>query len=514
MLWRFILLSGLSMSIGWGVRGQFGGEDGAAVAGALGAMAVVLFSGRQDWWRRIAYFAAFGAIGWAFGGGMSYMKAIAYGHSPDSMTVLWGFGCIFLLGFVWAAPGGGGTALPAYLTRQQLTEFFIPISALIAVGLVREMLMDAFRSSIRGAWWTEWLWLTPIVTVLVIMLIRRRIDMGGELILYLYIGRWLGGLLLVRWLGIHLFPPRGDGWAGMLGLIAGLLLFCWRKKLGGVAFTTIGAGFLGGIGFALGELLKIVNISTGLQTNWHSVMEQTQGLFHGIALAIVMWFIVKRAPTVNDVPPVRKWTDVFAVLFVLWGVTYVNFRHSPGEWVKYIHTMPARMYGIWVEAGLRPSRGFIGWFDIAYLAIGIALAWILVLAMKRGLPLLPANWLGRGQLLYLAFLWAVVIINFVEVIVRFEPIRLVTEFAITINAAVCTVLAVAGAFAQPARQPVTAIEPGYAPLMRRIAAVGVLGAIVVTVSGWATKRALFGDTTVPYSTTQIRFGPNNTNDKH
>src|SRR5450756_1977701 len=41
------------MSVGWGLRGQFGDQYGAALAGALGAMAVALLSGREDWRRRM-----------------------------------------------------------------------------------------------------------------------------------------------------------------------------------------------------------------------------------------------------------------------------------------------------------------------------------------------------------------------------------------------------------------------------------------------------------------------------
>lgn len=64
MPWQFLLLAGLSVSIGWGVRGQFGHEYGAALAGALGGMAVALLADRPDWCNRIAYFAALRAIGW------------------------------------------------------------------------------------------------------------------------------------------------------------------------------------------------------------------------------------------------------------------------------------------------------------------------------------------------------------------------------------------------------------------------------------------------------------------
>ena len=38
--WQMWLLGALSLSIGWGIRGNFGHEVGAALPGALAAMAI------------------------------------------------------------------------------------------------------------------------------------------------------------------------------------------------------------------------------------------------------------------------------------------------------------------------------------------------------------------------------------------------------------------------------------------------------------------------------------------
>src|SRR5882724_7854984 len=141
-----ILLTGLSVSIGWGIRGQFGHEYGAALAGALGGMAVALLSGRPDWWRRVHYFALFGAIGWGFGGSMSYMKNLAYAQSSDSPTVLYGFASVFLIGFCWAAPGGAGTAIAAFFDREELTRFFIPLCAVLASWYAQALIQSSFRA--------------------------------------------------------------------------------------------------------------------------------------------------------------------------------------------------------------------------------------------------------------------------------------------------------------------------------------------------------------------------------
>ena len=67
-----IMLSGMAMSVGWGFRGDYGHEAGAMVSGALLGLAICLASSRQDWWHRSTIMAMCGAVGWAFGGQMSY----------------------------------------------------------------------------------------------------------------------------------------------------------------------------------------------------------------------------------------------------------------------------------------------------------------------------------------------------------------------------------------------------------------------------------------------------------
>jgi hypothetical protein len=92
LAWQFLLLTGLSLSIGWGIRGQFGHEYGAAMAGSLGCLAVAILSGRQDWHRRAAYFAMFGGIGWAIGGSMSAALCTRWGRAEGELkeTTFWG----------------------------------------------------------------------------------------------------------------------------------------------------------------------------------------------------------------------------------------------------------------------------------------------------------------------------------------------------------------------------------------------------------------------------------------
>ncbi len=516
--WSLLILTGLSVSIGWGVRGQFGHEYGAALAGALGGMVVALLSGREDWRRRIHYFAFFGAIGLAFGGGMSYMKTVAYTHSSEQLTVFYGFFCVFLLGFIWSAPGGAGIALAAYLNREELTKCFAPVCAVFVAWYLQDA-TRAWYHQLSPAWFgflagQAMSALLAVAAVGILALIRRKTwGTGSELVVYMGLGWCAGHLLLIELLHLDMNPPRGDSWAGYLGLVGGILAFCWCRNLGGIGFATLAVGFLGGIGFALGTAVKLVVMSSGFDTNWHSIMEQTQGFFIGVAIAIGMGLLIRRAPAVSDEPRVRRWTEVFSVTFVLCGLTYLNFRRSPGEWVKEVANLQPQLYGIHISGNLMPSRGFIGWFETVYIAIAFAMILLLILHLRRPIAFLSMDWLGKGQLFYLVFLWSVVTINFVHVLPRFTPVRLVTEWFMTINAVACTILLIYGCSSRPLFVPSpTTSEGPYAPWIHKAAALGVAGTLLVCVTGWAAKRAAWGDKPAGIvNTDQIRFGPNNTN---
>ena len=140
--WEMWIFGALSLSIGWGIRGNFGHEIGAAMPGALASMAIVIMSGRPDWWQRIHYFAMIGAIGWSFGGSMSYMQVISYTHSGHSLTIFYGFANLFAIGFLWAAPGGMAVAMPAILKSDQLQLFFFPCLAVFIGWALQQFFVD------------------------------------------------------------------------------------------------------------------------------------------------------------------------------------------------------------------------------------------------------------------------------------------------------------------------------------------------------------------------------------
>lgn len=501
---RTILLTALSLSIGWGIRGNFGHEIGAMVPGALAAMAFVLLAGREDWHRRIAYFAMFGAIGWSFGGSMSYGQVIGYTHSGHSASVLYGFASLFVIGFLWGAIGGAATALPAILDREKLTEFFVPLIVVFAAWILQEgaerwlVAINAdFRQESPLYWYdSDWLAaVTAIVAVLLLAAIRRRFDGASSLILHMAVGWLVAFIVLVPLLGIRMTPPRGDNWAGCAGMVAGMLTFFQRQKLHAATFAALVTAFFGGFGFASSVLFRLVEMKTGWQTNWHSVMEQTYGFINGAGIAVAMLVLTRRLPRVSDEPRVRSWTDLFAVSFTLLFVTWLNLRQNPERWVA-VKTVPAVMAGLSAQV----------WFDLAYLALSLAVIWLLIRHRREPIQFIPASWLGKGQLLYLVFLWLMVAGNFERAVVSFTSTRLITEGVIFLNAAVCTLILL---FNLP--KPVVGIgnqsQPmAYGLLIKKAVAIGLLGAALSIVAEWGTTRAIYGNEFAGGGKRQIRFG--------
>ena len=123
------LLAALAMSVGWGYRGDYGHEAGAMMPGALLGMAIALASGRADWRGRIPVFGLLGAIGWAFGGQMSYGQIIGYTAAASWPDVAYGFAMLFVIGALWSGIGGGVLALGATRSRSELERFAGPLLA-------------------------------------------------------------------------------------------------------------------------------------------------------------------------------------------------------------------------------------------------------------------------------------------------------------------------------------------------------------------------------------------------
>jgi hypothetical protein len=502
--WALYTLTALSLWIGWGIRGNFGHEYGAMIPGALAAMAAVLLSGRDDWHGRIAYFAMFGALGWSFGGSMSYMQVVAYTHSGHSLSVLYGFACLFVIGFLWAAMGGAGTALPAVADRQFLESLFVPISVVFVLWWLQGVAIAPFL--VRGGYVLEWYdtdWLAALLAViaaLVVWAIRRRLDRATSLVLHLSVGWWAGFVILVLVFGLRMTPPRGDNWAGCVGMTMALLWYCRATEYHEIARAALVCGFIGGIGFAAASMLKLVEVQSGFDTNWHSILEQTTGLFNGIGVAAAALGLARRTPRLPDQQESAGWTGPYSLGFVLLGITYINLRKNVPQWVKS-KAVPSEMAGIpaWI------------WFEAGYFLLALVAIVLCSRHRKHPLPVVPESRLGKGQLLYLGLLWPLVAGNFERALVGFTAQRLVTEGVIYVVALVATlILLLADSSKLPLSVPPPAGGSGERFPFVRIVAAGLSAAVFSIVADWGIVRAIYGDRFAGHAGLHIRFGPDAT----
>ena len=519
--WQMWLLGALSLSIGWGIRGNFGHEVGAALPGALAAMAICLTAGRSDWLERIHFFAMFGAIGWSFGGSMSYMQVVSYTHSGHSLTILYGFANLFAIGFLWAAPGGLALSLPAVLENSQLHLFFLPILFVFIGWTLQLVIVDLFlhynydyQSSRRHEsplyWYdTDWLDVTvALASTLIVVVIRGGFDFATSLIFHLGAGWWISFLILVNLLKLRMTPPRGDNWSGCVGIVSGAIIFCFRHDLPIIGLAMLTTGFLGGLAFALGQMIKLFCIKTNLQANWHSIMEQTQGFLLGLALVAGTGILRSTQPIIDYMTVLPLWTHLFAIIFVLVILTYLNHRKAVLTWIEQIDVLPERFYGLPTTGMFLFSRGFLGWFELIYISVGVAVFYLLTVHFETPIYLLTNSWMGKGQQLYIVFMWWIIAFNFERALPRFSPGRIVTEGTITFNGIVATVLCLVATIQLPTVITTTKmlIEASY------LLAFGYGFAILVMSSllFWAITLVLFGQTPIPHSGLHIRFGPNRT----
>jgi len=304
-----ILLVALSLSIGWGVRGNWGHEFGAMIPGALAAMAAVIVSARDDWWQRIAYFAFFGALGWSFGGSISYMIVIGFTHSGDFAygSVPYGFACLFLIGFIWAAIGGAGTALPAAVDRDRLTRFFPAIASVLAIWFVQGWLMSVaeqdsavlaerfgvpfsnfikwFNEEARNWHDTDWLAaLSAPLAALVLELVRRP---GARSAITVVVSALLAAA--VTWLSSKWLGPTGSV---VLGVGIALVVALWRTPLseGSLLVAYMAGGWW--LGFLILTGLFGLSMTPPRSENWSGALGMTVGMFAFLVhrqLPVVTW---------------------------------------------------------------------------------------------------------------------------------------------------------------------------------------------------------------------------------
>lgn len=264
-----IITVGLALGTAWAVRGRFGHEQGAAWAGAIGALCLILVARRKDWYNKAFRVAFAGAVGWGISGMMSYGAIVGYGRAPDFLNAFYGLLMLFVIGLLYGIIGGGLVGLALVDSRQQRVPWASLFAEMVAMALL---------------------------------------TYG----------------LLVNQLGWLMTPPRSELWACALGAGIALIWFAARNNYEHVLKMALWAAVGAGFGFALGNFIQVLGAGSGIRVNYWNVMEYLIGLGGGIGMAYgaltSSWSAAE-----EEVSPR---TNVIPILFVALFVPFVVWEQS------------------------------------------------------------------------------------------------------------------------------------------------------------------------------------------
>ncbi|MEO9894242.1 hypothetical protein [Aurantibacter sp.] len=265
-----LIIVGMALATAWAIRGQFGHEQGAAWAGAIGALALVLVSNRKDWYAKMPILALVSAIGWGAGGMISYGVVVGYGRADNFINVFYGFSMLFVIGALFGVLGGG------------------------LVGLV----IDSTKSN-KVSW--------------------------GALVSEMVAGGLLTYFFLIEQIGFKMTPPRSEAWAFIFGAGLAMLLHMARTNRNSAIRVAIFSALGGGFGFGFGNFLHVTGNVFEIPFNMWNVMEYSIGFFGGTGMAYGVFS--SKWPVDEDAKP-KNWVNRVALFVLLVFIPLIVYRES------------------------------------------------------------------------------------------------------------------------------------------------------------------------------------------
>jgi len=285
--WQPVLCAALAGGMGWGIRGQYGHETGAMIAGLLVSLVLVLLLCPHAALLPAARAVAFGTIAMGFGGTMTYGQTIGLTQNAPLVgnweALGWGMLGLALKGAVWIGFAGLFLGMGLGGVRYRAREILVLMLVLVA-------LYGA------GAW-----------------LLNRPFDPANKVLPRIYFSadwRWQPDATPAE------LKPRLEHWGGLWFALAGAWAWAtWARKDRLARQLTLW-GLLGGLGFPLGQSLQAYHawhrdlFAAGFWAqldpvmNWWNWMETTFGAIMGACLGLGLWRNRARiAPLTDAAPP-------------------------------------------------------------------------------------------------------------------------------------------------------------------------------------------------------------------
>lgn len=268
--WKPVVFGALAGGMGWGIRGQYGHESGAMIAGLLLGLTLVLLA-----CPRAPAFPALRAVAWCaiaigFGGSMTYGQTVGLTHDPALVgnwaALRWGLLGLALKGALWIGFAGVFLGMGLGGIRYRASEIALVLTAMLGLCLVglhtfNRPFDPAHQVLPRFYFSADW-----------------RFRPGAEL------------------------KPRPEVWGAYLFAFLGLLGYCARVRGDRLARNLgLWAALGGALGFPLGQCLQayhawnLPDFAHGwparLDTvmNWWNWMETTFGTVMGGTLGFGLW---------------------------------------------------------------------------------------------------------------------------------------------------------------------------------------------------------------------------------
>lgn len=277
-LWQAIVFPALAAGMGWGIRGQYGHESGAMIAGALASLTLVLLFVPKSRSLFGVRAAALMTAGVAVGGSMTYGQTVGLTHDRELVgnweALRWGMLGLAIKGGLWI--GFSATFLGIGLSgvRYRFWEMLLVMSALVG----------AF-------FWGRWLLNSPF-------------DPANRILPSIYFSdSWYFEPEAV-------LKPRPEVWGGVLIAWLSLLVYAGAIRRDGLAWRIGLWGFLAGaLGFPAGQAIQAYHAwnadamaASSLawlykNFNWWNMMETTFGLVWGGVVGCGLWLNRKRIAT-------------------------------------------------------------------------------------------------------------------------------------------------------------------------------------------------------------------------
>ena len=276
-----VVLAGLAGGMGWGIRGQYGHETGAMIAGMFVASVLVLWFVPQWRWTSAARAIALATVAMGVGGSETYAQSI--GLTQDANLIghaaawRWGLLGLAIKGGVWIGYCGLFLGMGLGGIRYRPREALVGVAVLLAL------------------YWIG------------IRCVNEPFDPAHRILPKLYFS--------ADWRGLPegSLKPRREIWAGLWAALIGAWLWVGWRRGDKLACRLAVWGVIGGaIGFPLGQTLQSYHawhpdrFQDGIwktldpQMNWWNWMESTFGTVMGASLGLGVW---THRSLIRETPP-------------------------------------------------------------------------------------------------------------------------------------------------------------------------------------------------------------------